>query len=332
MANALSTIQAARQTLAQLEPQMKMILPPSITPERMSRVIMSALQSTPALLNCDRTSFMKAAMTVSYLGLEPEGVLGQAYLVPYKGQVQAQIGYKGLITLARNSGLVSSLAAHEVCEGDEFDYAFGLEPKLQHVPAKSDRGAVTHFYAVAKFKDGSHHFEVMSKAEVDKIRDGSPSKNGPWASHYVEMGKKTAIRRISKYLPLTIQRAEALNVAAEQGKVASIDDGMVIENDAIQTPEESVEGAPKLSKLDSFEDGLTIDNDEGRDALGLKPLKEAEIFSLASPEGEIIDFTDRTKFINAYEKELKLVFPQDRERFVADNAGVLARAKELVPA
>jgi len=271
--NALANIGNARSTLEQLKPQMELALPPHVKIDRLCRVILNALQTTPALLQCDRTSFMKAAMTVAVLGLEPEGVLGQAYLVPYKGQVQAQIGYKGLIRLARNSGEVSTLVAHEVCKNDHFDYEWGLNERLEHKPAEGERGELTHVYAVAKFKDGSHHFEVLSKSEVDKIRDSSPSAQAsfsPWRSHYTEMAKKTAIRRIAKYLPLSVQRADAVNAAAEMGKVANIDpDQQIIdiEPDEVQTDEQAGEDHKPASKLDALEAGLTagetVDNETG---------------------------------------------------------------------
>lgn len=264
MGNAVGfTLDKARSTLATMAPQMQMVLPPSIKPERMNRIIMNALQTTPKLLECNFQSFMKAAMTVAYLGLEPEGVLGQAYLVPYKGEVQAQIGYKGLIRLARNSGEVASLTAHEVCEEDDFDYAYGLDEKLVHKPAEGERGKMTHVYAVAKFKDGSHHFEVLTKAQVDKVREGSAGKNlAPWTQHYNEMAKKTAIRRIAKYLPLSVQRAEAINIAFDAGRVANLaTDGQVIEHEAIQVPKD--EPIAEISKLEAFDNSMPSHDEDG---------------------------------------------------------------------
>jgi recombination protein RecT len=263
---ALATIASARQTLDAMKPQMALALPPHVNIERLCRVIMNAFQTTPALLNCDRNSFMKAAMTVAVLGLEPEGVLGQAYLVPYKGQVQAQIGYKGLTALARNSGQISTLVAHEVCTNDTFDYEWGLNERLEHKPADGERGELTHVYAVAKFKDGSHHFEVLTKTEVDRIKAASPSASGnysPWKTHYTEMAKKTAIRRIAKYLPLFVQRADAVNAAAEMGKVANLtpDDQIIdIEPDEVTTDETDGSAQSQTSKLDAFEAGLAGDD------------------------------------------------------------------------
>ncbi len=280
---AIATIKDANKVLEVMKPQLALAVPAHVSVDRLCRVILNALQTTPALLNCDRNSFMKAAMTVAVLGLEPEGVLGQAYLVPYKGQVQAQIGYKGLIRLARNSGEVSTLVAHEVCANDHFDYEWGLNERLEHKPAEGDRGELTHVYAVAKFKDGSHHFEVMSKAEVEKIRLASPSAQStfsPWNSHYAEMAKKTAIRRIAKYLPLSIQRATAINAAFENGKIANIapeTDIIDIEADEVQADAPATADAKPASKLDALEAGLkpgeTVDNETGEISPGDTPTK-----------------------------------------------------------
>jgi recombination protein RecT len=171
-------------------------------------------------------------MACAQLGLEPDGVLGQAYLVPFRGKVQFIAGYRGLLTLARNSGEISSIQAHEVCQNDEFSYGYGLNEHLDHKPAEGERGEVTHFYAYAKFKDGGHVFEVMTRRQVEAVRDKSEGyrafksgaiKSTPWGDHFVEMGRKTAIRRISKYLPLSVQKAASFEDAVDRGAAATID-------------------------------------------------------------------------------------------------------------
>jgi recombination protein RecT len=138
--------------------------------------------------------------------------------VTVETQVQIIIGYKGMLDLARRSGQIVRIAAHEVCEGDEFRLAYGLDEELVHRPAMSNRGSVIGFYSVAKLVGGGHCFEFMSTDEVNHIRDKSAEKNrakkgsdgrpiisGPWADNYVEMGRKTALRRLFKYLPISIE-------------------------------------------------------------------------------------------------------------------------------
>ncbi len=273
-------VATVREALHQMEPQFKMILPDHLPLERMLRITMTAIQSTPKLLECDRTSLFAAIMTSAQLGLEPDGVLGQAYLVPFGNKVQFIPGYRGLISLARNSGEVVSIAAHEVRENDRFDYAFGLNERCEHVPANGDRGEVTHYYAIAKFKDGGHHFDVMSVADVEKIRDDSQGyksamrfakrdrdgnitfANTPWWSHPVEMGKKTMIRRIAKYLPMNVQKAAALSDAYDRGQAAHIagDGGVTIDGDFTE-PNDPPQIEGDGGKLDQFE----ADLDDGAD-------------------------------------------------------------------
>lgn len=252
-----------RGALEKLKPQLAMALPKHLTPERLLRVTMTAVQNTPKLLDCDRTSLFAAVMTCAQLGLEPDGVLGQAYLVPFRGKVQFIPGYKGFLTLARNSGEISSIQAHEVCENDEFDYAYGLDERLHHRPAEGERGEVTHFYAYAKFKDGGHVFEVMTLTQVEAVRDNSEGykafKNGviksnPWDSHFVQMGRKTAIRRLANYLPLSVQRAAALDAAYDDGKHGTTDEygDLVIEGESQEVTEDKSKANGAASKLDAL--------------------------------------------------------------------------------
>lgn len=270
-------IDTVRAALEKMKPQLAMALPRHLTPDRLVRVAMTAVQNTPKLLECDRTSLYAAVVTCAQLGLEPDGVLGQAYLIPYGDKVQFIPGYKGLISLARNSGEVVSIGAHEVCERDEFRFAFGLHEDLHHVPARGDRGEITHFYAIARFRDGGHHWDVMTREEVDTIRDASQGyrmakrypKNGvvnsPWVQHYVEMGKKTAIRRIAKYLPLSVQKAAAIADAYDAGRHARLDvhGDIMIEDTAPAVP---VANGPAPSRLERFETAADDGRASGEDA------------------------------------------------------------------
>lgn len=253
-----------RGALQKMAPQLSMALPKHLTAERLLRVTMTAVQNTPRLLDCDRTSLFAAVMTCAQLGLEPDGVLGQAYLVPFNGKVQFIPGYKGYLTLARQSGEISSIQAHEVREHDHFDYAYGLNERLDHVPAKGNRGEIIYFYAYAKFKDGGQVFEVLSLEEVEEIRNASEGykafvakriKSTPWDSSFVQMGRKTAIRRLANYLPLSVQRAAALDSAYDAGKHGHADmfgdvviEGTSEEVDDTSDPEES----PVTSKMDAI--------------------------------------------------------------------------------
>lgn len=193
-----------------MEPAIKKALPSVITPERFTRMVLSALSSTPKLAECSPQSFLAAMMTAAQLGVEPNTALGQAYLLPYRnhGQMecQFQLGYKGLIDLAYRSGEVSVIQAHTVYENDVFEYELGMDPKLRHVPAKSDRGEAVAYYAMFKTKDGGYGFEVMSVDDVQRHAQRYSKSYGsgtsPWRSNFDEMAKKTVLKRALKYAPL----------------------------------------------------------------------------------------------------------------------------------
>lgn len=193
-----------------MEPAIKKALPSVITPERFTRMVLSALSSTPKLADCSPQSFLAAMMTAAQLGVEPNTALGQAYLLPYRnhGQMecQFQLGYKGLIDLAYRSGEVSVIQAHTVYENDVFEYELGMDPKLRHVPAKADRGEAVAYYAMFKTKDGGYGFEVMSVDDVQRHAQRYSKSYGsgtsPWRSNFDEMAKKTVLKRALKYAPL----------------------------------------------------------------------------------------------------------------------------------
>lgn len=185
-------------------------LPSVITPERFTRMVFTALSSNPKLQECTPQSFLGAMMAAAQMGTEVNTSLGQAYILPYNnhGKMEATyiLGYRGLIDLAYRSGEIKSIQAHEVYENDEFSYEYGLEPKLHHVPAKTDRGEVTHFYAVFTTKDGGYGFEVMSiedvRAFARKYSKSYGSTASPWNTNFNAMAKKTVLKQILKYAPL----------------------------------------------------------------------------------------------------------------------------------
>lgn len=191
-----------------MEGEIAKALPSVITPERFTRMVLSAISTTPKLAECSPKSFLGAMMTAAQLGVEPNTALGQAYIIPYKnhGQMEAQfqLGYKGLIDLAYRSGEVSIIQAHEVYENDKFEYELGLDPKLVHVPAAKDRGEVIAYYAMFKTKDGGYGFNVMSREDVEyhARRYSKAYGSGPWQSNFDEMAKKTVLKRVLKYAPL----------------------------------------------------------------------------------------------------------------------------------
>lgn len=196
-----------------MEPQIAKALPSVITPERFTRIVMTAISSNPKLASCDANSFLGALMQSAQLGLEPNTPLGQAYLIPYGNKVQFQIGYKGLIDLAHRSGDFQTIYAMEVYENDDFEYEFGLEPKLYHKPATEDRGDVIFYYAVYTLTNGGFGFQVMSVDDVKKhAKKYSKAYNGgPWKTNFDEMAKKTVIKKVLKYAPVKTDFARGIS-------------------------------------------------------------------------------------------------------------------------
>lgn len=190
--------------------EIKKALPSVITPERFTRMVLSALSTNPNLGACTPKSFLGAMMSAAQLGLEPNTPLGQAYLIPYKNkgvdEAQFQIGYKGLIDLAYRSGEVALVQAHIVYANDEFECEFGLEPKLVHKPADKERGEAVKVYAMFKTKNGGYGFEVMSMDDVrrhaEKYSKAYSYNSSPWKTNFEEMAKKTVLKRVLKYAPL----------------------------------------------------------------------------------------------------------------------------------
>lgn len=240
MVPAKDRVNQLRTYLEKSKGQMAMALPKTLgmSPERIFRIVMTAVQQTPKLLDADPTSLLSAVMLAAQLGLEPNDGTGQAYLVPFNKQdkktkewitlVQLMPGYRGLVTLARRSGEIATIEARAVHLNDEFDYEYGLVEKLVHKPhLGADPGPLTHVYAVARFKDGNKQFDVMSKQQVDAIRAGSKGADqDPWTIHYEEMAKKTVVRRISKMLPVSkeLQRAIVVDDQAAQGLPQTIEE------------------------------------------------------------------------------------------------------------
>lgn len=199
-----------QQYIKQVQSEIRKALPSVITPERFTRIVLSALSTNPKLAETTPQSFLGAMMTAAQLGVEPNTPLGQAYLIPFWNskaralECQFQLGYKGLIDLAYRSGEVNVIQAQVVYENDDFTYSFGLDPQLKHVPATHDRGAPAYVYAVFRTKDGGYGFEVMS---MDDVRAHAQKYSkaysaGPWQTNFEEMAKKTVLKRVLKYAPL----------------------------------------------------------------------------------------------------------------------------------
>ena len=215
-ANAVATSAAASDTktlqsqINLMQGEIKKALPSVLTPERFTRMVLSAVSSNKDLAACETKSFLAAMMQAAQLGLEPNTPLGQAYIIPYRDhgtlKAQFQLGYKGMIDLAYRSEQVSVIDAQVVYENDEFEYELGLEPKLKHKPVFSNRGKPILYYAMFRTKDGGYGFQVMSYEDcMAHAKKYSKAFNGgfsPWTCNFDEMAKKTVLKKVLKYAPL----------------------------------------------------------------------------------------------------------------------------------
>ena len=198
-------------------------LPQHINTDRFVRIAITTIRLNPKLAKCNPESLIGALMVSAQLGLEP-GTLGQCYLIPFENkkagtvECQFQIGYKGLIELLRRSGQLSDIYSYTVYENDDFNIEYGLSRTLTHKPNFDERGEIKGFYAVAILKDGAKAFEYMTKDEVvkheEKYRKGS-YKNDVWNKNFEEMAQKTVVKKLLKWLPVSV---EFLEMAAKDEK------------------------------------------------------------------------------------------------------------------
>lgn len=239
-------------TEKEFKEQLAIAVPKAMTAERLVRIVLTECRKTPELRETTPASFLGAVLQCAQLGLEPGGALGHCYLLPYwdrkKGVKNCQliVGYRGMIDLARRSGQIVSICAYTVHEKDHFSWRLGLDPDIQHVPSpEANRGPLTFVYAVAKLKGGGVQFEVMSRAEIEKVREQSKAgKSGPWVTHFDEMAKKTVIRRLFKYLPVSIEAARAVEFdeRADRGETVTPQDfiDVAYEDLGTEVPTEAV--------------------------------------------------------------------------------------------
>lgn len=221
MTTALETvpvqIKRVKGWLEQNGAQFSRLLPRLMPVERFLATVMSLVEQNPSLLECSKDSLIRCILQSAQLGLLP-GPRRQVYFVPFnnkkKGckEVQLIIGYQGLLTLCRNSGEIAKIEAQPVFEGDEFGYTLGLSPTIMHVPKSEWRDEpdarkafdhMTHVYAFAKLLNRETQFVVMTKKQIEGIRDrfSKAKDSGPWVDHPIEMSLKCPLRELANLLP-----------------------------------------------------------------------------------------------------------------------------------
>lgn len=200
--------QGMEQMLQLMSEEVKKALPAQISSERFKRIALTAFNGNQKLQECDPISFIAAMMQSAQLGLEPNTPLGQAYLIPYGKTVQFQVGYKGMLDLAHRTGQYKNVQSQVVYSKDEFELEYGLNPKLKHIPyMEGDRGYPIGYYAVYNLINGGQGFYYMTKQEIENHakKFSKTYTKGPWQTDFDEMAKKTVLKQVLKYAPMSTE-------------------------------------------------------------------------------------------------------------------------------
>jgi recombination protein RecT len=267
-----------RAQLNAMDTQLVAALPSHINPEKFKRVVMTVVQLQPDLIAADRRSLLASCMKCASDGLIPDG--REAALVIFNTKVKRDgkeewikaVQYlpmlNGVLKRLRNSGQIIKIAANIVHENDVFEWIEGTEEMLRHVPTwKSEPGRVLGAYAIATLKDGTKQWRVLPVSELDKIANVSRSKDkqgnpyGPWLDWREEMYLKSAIRRLSKWLPMDAETQDFVNRSVEAPTIDAQPETSQGVNMLAQNSDVSGLEAP-TNRLDALEMGLDIPDAE----------------------------------------------------------------------
>ncbi len=243
-----------------LTPHLQKVMPTTVSPERLLEIAMFTLRSNPSLAECTRGSFLAAIVQCAKLNLYPE-LEGQCYLIPRKtgpmipGQGKAkeahfQMGYRGLMILARRSRDVKKIEARIVYDGDYFEYEYGTSPFIKHKPQRgSTPGALVASYAVGYIiGEPLPQFVVCEPWDIEKAMAASRNvdgKDSPWVNWEPQMWMKVSIARLCTYLPSNV---ELQRVGELEGRTA-----------AEKSQHLDIELLPQTDNVPSNDNGLTVD-------------------------------------------------------------------------
>ena len=224
-------------------------LPRHLTPDKLIHIVSGLAYADHKLASCDPGSILASLLRASSLGVDLSPGMMEGYLIPRWNKHAGRhlctfmIGYQGLTKLARQGGAVGIRSAI-VCERDVFQYEYDPELRLTHRPALSDRGPVLGVYATAKTPDGTPILEYLSYEDVEKVRARSQSPNeGPWVTDWNEMARKTALKRLCKSLPRSVELGAAIDGDDEEYRQAQA----VAHAEAAPAPTRSAALAARLS-------------------------------------------------------------------------------------
>lgn len=260
--------------------KLQALLPQHMKADRLITVALTAFNKEPKLLACSIESTYLALRQAAEVGLEIGGALGHGYLVPMGRECTFIPGYRGLIHLARQSGEVADVYAHVVHENDKFEVTLGYHEDIIHIPVlKGNPGEVVAAYAVAILPGGQRHLEVMTKSQLEAVKVFS--KGGLAAKHWEEWCRKTVVRRLVKYLPLSPEKAEKLARALE---IDNENDGTIDVEGSISQAQEKMASRTEalMSKVNRLK-VKTVAEQEGQDVVDVAPEPEPSIEEPTDP-------------------------------------------------
>lgn len=278
-----STQDVFRAQLTKMEPEFALALPTHIPKERFMRVVLTAVNANPKLLNADRRSLFESAMKAAQDGLLPDGREGAFSTFNTKTNVGGRDEWidkvtwmpmiAGLRKKVRNSDTIATWDVQAVYKKDEFEFELGDDPFIKHRPSlDKDRGPLVAVYSIATLKSGEKSRDVMSVHEVEYVRDNYSKKDKKgnfspaWTKSFSEMAKKTVARRHSKVLPMSTDLDDLLRRDDELYDLKGGGDAD-IQLQALRAPEQN-----PFADEDDIGDAAGADEDAGAD----EPEKECE--------------------------------------------------------
>jgi recombination protein RecT len=207
--------------------QIEMALPKHVTPDRMIRMSLTAINSNRALKDCTPESLFASVIIASQMGLEI-GIGGQGYLIPYKGKATFVPGWQGIVDLVQRAGR-ALVWTGAVYEGDKFDWQLGDAPYVRHQPCgEDDPKKLTHVYAIGQVKEMDA--KIIEVWPADKVWTHRDRFNKVGEKHYSyahpeAYARKVVLLQVVKYLPKSIELRQAMMAedAAETGKGLTLD-------------------------------------------------------------------------------------------------------------
>jgi recombination protein RecT len=169
----------------------------------------SLLHSDTKLRNCTDASKCKVLANVVSTGLTLSPAMKYCYVIPRKDHATNEmnatldISYMGLIKMLTDAGTVAKVEAHIIYENDKYEIEYGLTPKFKHVPTLVNRGAMVAVYSIAHLRGTDPQIEILTGDDVAEIKAVAGARGQIWEKWPAQMWRKSAIKRLFKYLPKT---------------------------------------------------------------------------------------------------------------------------------